>query len=55
MATSREFAEYVTEQLQDAGRITCRRMFGAELTLAAYEEEAACGAAVSGAMVGKGI
>ena len=28
MATSREFAEYVTEQLQDAGRITCRRMFG---------------------------
>ncbi|MCD8369006.1 MAG: hypothetical protein LUC94_01505 [Clostridiales bacterium] len=26
----------------------CRRMFGAELSLAAYEEEAACGAAVSG-------
>ena len=28
MATSREFAEYVTEQLQAAGRVTCRTMFG---------------------------
>lgn len=32
----------------------CRKMFRSELTLAAYKEEAACGAAISGTMIGKG-
>ena len=28
MASSEEFARYVTEQLSDAGTITCKKMFG---------------------------
>ena len=28
MASSREFAQFVCEQLSDAGEITCKRMFG---------------------------
>ena len=28
MACSPEFIQYITEQLKNAGRITCRKMFG---------------------------